>query len=529
MNSGHSATEAIAITGIGLVSSLGMDAPSSLAAIRSGIANFTEHEAVLVNGDQNGTELRGARIARLPEEALGRKTHSVSRAAALLAPAIKECLSRLPESLLSSVTWRLVDLNKTNSDEDRNLEEHLRQILRDLPIIVDGTGTTVTDPALGRCQFFETLIHAACDIRNGKASLVIVGCVHSLCEVTALEDLLDANRLKSANNPEGLIAGEAAGVFLLESEPHARQRGAQILSYLKSWGRGDEANSLTGVTPSTGTGLRTAFEEALSQLAGKGSEIDMVIADLNGERVRAYEWAYAASNIFPQGEKERELMHPADCTGDCGTAMGSVLLATAIAVMSDSSSVAQVALSTSDDHGSRRVLCVEKGDPSLDSAAVSPQPLNHSPATKQALTAVLEQHYDDATFLWLTRRRLLRSPHRHFTDLAEHNRRIQANLDGLFHAGGAGWEVAKMYLADGDAGDFFVASCLAFRSGDRDRIDFLLEMAGARLTPYKGIISALGWLQVDQVVPHVATLSTADKVLHRWAEIALTAHRRRAS
>ncbi len=51
-----------------MVTSLGYSAPGSLAAIRGIIANYTEHESVLVNEDAYGTELSSVRIARLPEQ-----------------------------------------------------------------------------------------------------------------------------------------------------------------------------------------------------------------------------------------------------------------------------------------------------------------------------------------------------------------------------------------------------------------------------------------------------------------------------
>jgi 3-oxoacyl-[acyl-carrier-protein] synthase-1 len=310
----------IAITGIGLVTSLGLSAPSSLAAIRSGIANFIEHETVLVNGNEYGTELCGAIIARLPEQVVSRRVHGADRAVALLAPAIRECTDGLPHSMLENAHWRM---DSSIESGNGNFTENLRTELRALPFPAQRANAPAAS-ALGRCLFFENIIQAITDLRTGACQMALVGCVDSLCESSTLDKLAEEDRLKSGTNPEGIVAGEAAGVVLLELESHARKRNAAIHAYINAWGQSAEPNPWTGTTPSTAKGLTSAFHEAFAQLPGKGEEIDMVIADLNGERARAHEWAFTSGRIFPVDAKARELMHPADCTGDCGAARGRV-------------------------------------------------------------------------------------------------------------------------------------------------------------------------------------------------------------
>src|SRR6185369_2127196 len=92
----------IAITGMGLVCSLGLDAASSVAAIRCDIANFSKHETVMVDADNERTELEGATIARLPEALVEINLHGAARAATLLAPAIRQSIAGLPRVLIES-------------------------------------------------------------------------------------------------------------------------------------------------------------------------------------------------------------------------------------------------------------------------------------------------------------------------------------------------------------------------------------------------------------------------------------------
>ena len=486
----------IAITGIGLVTSLGCSAPSSLAAIRSGIANFSGHETVMVNGDADGTELSGAKIARLPEHVVSRHVCGPDRAVALLAPAIRECTAGLPHNMLTRAHWRIDSLiDPGNGDFTARLIAEMH----DLPM----PALQLTSPAaaaLGRCLFFENLIQAAADLRSGTCQLALVGCVDSLCDTTILEKLFDANRLKSATNPEGIIAGEAAGVVLLELESHARSRNAAIHAFISAWGRGIEPHPWTGTFPSTAQGLTGAFHEAFGQLPGKGAEIGLVIADLNGERSRAHEWGFTAGRIFPIDNKTRGLAHPADCVGDCGAAMGAVLLATATALMSGAVPPPNIALATSDEGEARRILCLEKGDHRDDHDALI---RNEHSKRVTVLPDVVEQHNDDAPFLWLLRNRLAKAPHRGLYDLARHDERIQAHLDGLLLAGETGSEMCKDALRQGSAGEYFVASFLAFKIGDEGRITFLLDNGDTDPARSKGVISALGWLPYHQAEPYI--------------------------
>jgi len=518
MENKKSGIERIAITGIGLVTSLGLSAPSSLAAIRSGIANFIEHETVLVNGNEFGTELNGAIIARLPEQVMSRRVHGADRAVALLAPAIRECIDDVPHGMLENAHWRM---DSSIESGNGNFTETLKTELRPLPFPALRTNATAAS-VLGRCLFFENIIQAIADLRNGTCQMALVGSVDSLCESSVLDKMAEEDRLKSGTNPEGIVAGEAAGVIVLELESHARRRNAPIHAYINAWGRGDEPNPWTGKAPSTGKGLTSAFHEAFAQLPGKGEEIDLVIADLNGERARSHEWGFTAGRIFPVDDRTRELMHPADCTGDCGAALGTVLLATAANLISGALPPLNIALSTSDDDGARRILCLEKGDDRDKDAVI----LSEQKKLFPVMSVVVEQHNDEAPFLWLHRNRLVKAPHCGLHDLARHDQRLEAHLDGLRLAGEAGWEMSKEALRHGNAGDYFAASFLAFKSGDEECISFLLDKRGTAPDLTKGIISALGWLPYSQAEPYITRfLAEPSPALLRIGIAAAAIHR----
>jgi uncharacterized protein (TIGR02270 family) len=349
--------------------------------------------------------------------------------------------------------------------------------------------------------------------------MAFVGCVDSLCETTVLEKLCEADRLKSGTNVEGIIAGEAAGVTLLELESHARNRNAAIQAYVNSWGRGFESNPWTGSIRSVAAGLSSAFREAFAKLPDRGKEIDMTIADLNGEQARAYEWGITEGRIFPADDKIRELKHPADCVGDCGAAMGAVLLATAAGFMTETLPPQNFALFTSDDNGARRVLCLEKGDYSAEEVVIG----GKSEKLFTTFPSVIEQHSDDLSFLWLHRNRLIKAPHCDLYDLSLHDRRMTAHLDGLRLAGQAGWELCEKLLESNDTENCFAPAVLAFESGIQEYIQAVLDAADNTPAKARPIISALGWIPFEQAEPNISTLLNSDLAICRYIGIAASA------
>ena len=59
------------------------------------------------------------------------------------------------------------------------------------------------------------------------------------------------------------------------------------------------------------------------------------------------------------------------------------------------------------------------------------------------IPVVLSQHTEEAAFLWLLRNAAVHQPHYSLSDLAHHDGRIDAHLDGLRIAGDEGWESRK--------------------------------------------------------------------------------------
>jgi uncharacterized protein (TIGR02270 family) len=84
--------------------------------------------------------------------------------------------------------------------------------------------------------------------------------------------------------------------------------------------------------------------------------------------------------------------------------------------------------------------------------------------------------------------------------------RVEAHLDGLRIAGQSGWDVVKETLSFDEPCDLFAAGSLAFESGNRNWINFVMGSAAKNPEVTSGVISALGWLPYPQAQPHIQSL-----------------------
>lgn len=109
-------------------------------------------------------------------------------------------------------------------------------------------------------------------------------------------------------------------------------------------------------------------------------------------------------------------------------------------------------------------------------------------------TTLIQEHAEDAAFLWTRRAGAVRSSKYKLRDLARLDERIEAHLQGLVAAGEDGWAAAEKQLADGEAGEVFVAICLACLVGRPKWLELALE--GGRSEPRwpRAVASAMGWV-----------------------------------
>jgi 3-oxoacyl-[acyl-carrier-protein] synthase-1 len=100
----------------------------------------------------------------------------------------------------------------------------------------------------------------------------------------------------------------------------------------------------------------------LTDLKEQGRKLDAVLCDLNGEVYRSKEWGYALIKAF-QGDMPVPpiLIHPSDCIGDVGAAIGGILVGLSCYSMKmDHVNWNDAVIWCSSDDGERAALSVSK-------------------------------------------------------------------------------------------------------------------------------------------------------------------------
>ena len=143
-----------------------------------------------------------------------------------------------------------------------------------------------------------------------------------------------------------------------------------------------------------------------------------------------------------------------------------------------------------------------------------------------SLETVIEEHLEEAAFLWLQRAHAVRAPNYSPLQFADLDERLAAHVDGLRVAGDDGWRCAAEALDNEGPEDFFPAAVLAIESAD-GRFDELLARAQQAPQAVPGLISALGWVEPPHLASRVKALLGSDTPLARKLGIAACALHRR--
>jgi uncharacterized protein (TIGR02270 family) len=140
---------------------------------------------------------------------------------------------------------------------------------------------------------------------------------------------------------------------------------------------------------------------------------------------------------------------------------------------------------------------------------------------------VVAFHAQEAAILMEARDAVLTAPHVRLRDLQRgFDDRIAAHFDGLSIAGEHAWPLCETSLEDPSPGAVFAAAVLALSEKRDDRLDRLFALAGAVPPTRAGLVSALGWVERDQLQGiGAALLASPDTLKHQVGLAACSLHR----
>ncbi|MEW5801041.1 MAG: hypothetical protein AB1847_02945 [bacterium] len=376
-------SEPLAITGLGMVSSLGLGVVTSCAAARGGLSRATELDYTVVNTEDNQPEpvmghavpsmTRGfegvGRMLRLGQLAFEDFRKSMNVNVDEINPARCGLLLVLPDPDRSS--------RAIGEEEGKKRAEHINPLLKSAKEPCDTeeiiarfrqvTGFQAGERNAviiysGNAGLAIALDRATGRLQTGEWESCIIGALDSLVEPPVLQWLFDQGRLKCADNPVGMQPGEAGVFILLEQKSRAVRRRAAIHGLLCASATCFEDNHLFTGKPSSGKGFAKAIGQ-LRQILDTGIEPFWLISDLNGEVYRSMEFGIVRVRLAPEipSFRNAKSLYPAISFGDTGSAGAAVSLCMVLrAFARDYAPSHNALILSSADSGERGAVYVQK-------------------------------------------------------------------------------------------------------------------------------------------------------------------------
>jgi 3-oxoacyl-[acyl-carrier-protein] synthase I len=306
----------IAIKASGMVTAVGLDSPSSCAAIRCAIDNFSETRFM----DKGGEWIIGAQVPlEQPWRGLPKLVHMV-------VPAIKECLAHIGTVRPSEIPLLLCVAEKERPGRLEGLDEQLFEAIQaEMGVRFHPRSAVFARGRIGSALAMES---AAQLLQDQTARLCIIAAADTFLIAATLGAYEAKNRLLTSQNSNGFIPGEAGAALLVGL---ADQKIGPEELYCVGIGKGREKATIDSEEPLRADGLVEALRSALANAGLTFDKLDFRITDANGEQYWFKEAALALTRVMRVRKEEFDIWHPADCIGETGAASGLCAIAVALA------------------------------------------------------------------------------------------------------------------------------------------------------------------------------------------------------
>lgn len=315
-------SEIIHVVAYGARTPLGMDAPSSCAAVRASITKFEEHPYIV---DKTGESLALAQDGFLSPD-----VPCVERITQMAKSALTEVCDQLAaQNNKIPLLPVYLGLPEIRPGWQANNAQAVCQSLAQDEYSIEIS--KIKPVSKGHAAGLYALSNACAELQSKNIDICIIAGVDSYIEFSTLEWLDTNKQLATPYHRGAFFPGEAAGAFAIASESTLKRLGLQSLATIQCTKFTNEEPADSD-TVSTAEGLTECIRTTIAPLEKTKDLVAGVICDINGERSRAEEWGFTILRLAQAFRDPTDYDVPASCWGDVGAASGPLFVILAIVI-----------------------------------------------------------------------------------------------------------------------------------------------------------------------------------------------------
>ncbi|RAZ92490.1 3-oxoacyl-ACP synthase [Mesorhizobium hawassense] len=296
------------IVSIGMVTAVGLDAPSACAAMRARLDGFRQTRLLGSAGEWQ----TGAPIA-LPRNWIGDR-----RMAHMAAGAVCEAFEGVPEARGQTALILCLPEEDRPGRVVRDNSGLLRSIAQIAEIELHPSSRII---AHGRPSGIVALDHARRLLASGDLPFVMIAGVDSYLTSQTVAHYLSQNRILTPQNPNGFLPGEAAAAVICTQR---RQTGMRLFGL----GLSRENASIYNAEdlPLRGDGMTAAYRSAFEETGIEMNRLGYRIADLVGEQYWFKQSSLASLRLLRGRHEFQDIWSPGESLGNVGAAVVPLML-----------------------------------------------------------------------------------------------------------------------------------------------------------------------------------------------------------
>lgn len=299
--------ENIAITQMGMVTSIGHDVCNACASMRTGLRRSVTLENFYVYSKEKHEEFEDGLISGYPVFEYD-YDDSITRLLKIFDMTVDDFKKGLDESFTDLPLYLSIPegFRKLNWMEEfrEKLELKIKEnkLFSDTPVFFEE----------GNIGVLKALSQGVKDIRSGAASRAVIMGLDTLVGFDDLSLFNKLKKLKTILNSDGFMPGEAGACFMIEKVSSENEDRDEV--YIEDVLTSDENES------------EKNLKDLILSIVEKKDEyqVDAVITDINGEAQRAEELGLLFSESFNNFDGEKELFCVSRTLGETGAAYGAI-------------------------------------------------------------------------------------------------------------------------------------------------------------------------------------------------------------